>query len=156
MVQKTVNRIIASNTIGEFWDDSVRKCLPYAINSSDATNNVIGRYFTSSDGVSVSAGGEGAGVGVFVGPKTQPNFNGDLTATTTVPNNVIGEFCTMGRVVVNLGAQSTFGAEVNYTVATGALGVGAGDNSTTKTIPNAFVLVPGGSDGLCVVEFGRN
>lgn len=136
--QSTVNLNQAFGVVGEIYHDGPVRAQPGLISSGDATQNVVGRVFTTSAGgdaalggnvATFGAGGSGAIQAVLIAPKNYASrgttAGGTLAPTLTLANNEIGEFLTMGSIVVALPAAANIGDAVKYNTTTGVIGVGA-------------------------------
>lgn len=143
--QTTVNQNYAFGVPGEILLSGPWRSAPYNINSASAAYNIIGATaFTTSDGVAAAAGGViGNGVvfaGILANPKEYATYGGStgpLSPTLTLPNNWIGDFCTMGLLLATLPAACAVGDQVLMDTTTGALStmspntVGTATQSTT-------------------------
>lgn len=90
---------------GELIFEGPLRATPGVIKGADPTLNVVGRAFTidPADGQYV-AGGTGVYGGILSNPKALSSVGtsagGPLAPTLTVPNGTLGEFATMGIIVV--------------------------------------------------------
>lgn len=146
--QSTVNIEQAFGYVGELFDDSPRIAAPFALNSGDATDNVVGRAFTLATASPTDGSGSGyaqaGGTGVFVGILMNPKVyaavgtSGDpLAASLALPNYTIGEFLTMGTINIAVPAACNVGDHVLFSQTDGTLTtqspttVGTATQSTT-------------------------
>lgn len=156
MFQTSVKRALGFGVVGELAFEGPLRAQPGVIKSADAANNVVGRAFTidPADGTYV-AGGSGAFGGILANPKEYPSLGtqagGPLAPTLTVPNGTIGDFVSMGELVVTLdGTAGEIGAPVYYVTATGVLTLNA---TGTTAIPNAkLVRYEHSGAGLAVIR----
>ncbi|POP42333.1 hypothetical protein CHU32_03605 [Superficieibacter electus] len=141
-----VNDSLAFGIPGEFYADGPSRAVPAMINSANAGYNMIGRAFTYNADGTVTAGGTGAFAGILINPKSQPLYGtaqNPLEASTTLPNGLNAEFCTMGILIVTFTTAVTIGQKVVfdtqhgilYTVDATATAAGTGK----AFVPNAFV-----------------
>lgn len=118
------------------------------INSTVASNNVFGRVFTlNSDNVTVGAGGTGEIWGILANPKEYASFggsNGPLSPSFALPNNTVGDFVEMGKLVVALygTVDAAPGLGLQFSQANGQISIpkvqGTADTGCTL-LPNTFV-----------------
>jgi hypothetical protein len=146
--QSTVSANMGFGVVGEIFDDGPRRAQPFILRSDDAALNVFGRAFTVlSEGVA-EAGKDGAQVfaGILINPKAHASYGtaagGPLAPTLTLANEVVGELCSEGSIVVTLPGAANIGDLVYFTDATGVLtttapGAAAPANSTL--IEGAYV-----------------
>lgn len=146
-VQTTVSNDLTSGVVGTMATEGPTRSQTFSILSADASNNVIGRAFTTNTltatGVdTVGAGGTGVFAGIFINPRTQASVgttSGTLEGTLAVPNGTVGDFAVMGEFFVSLSnSGATVGDGVFFTNATGALSSGTASTGQTQ-IPNCTV-----------------
>lgn len=176
--QTAVANNIAFGVVGEPFLYGPVRAQPGKIVSADAAQNVIGRAFTvvasgtasfetvaDPKPLTVAAGGTGVFAGILGMPKNYvaagTTAGGTLAASTTLPNNTIGElFQECAGLIVTLPAACAVGDWVYWTNATGVL---------TTTAPGAAApanstRVPGGkveryesaAAGLAVISFNSS
>ena len=164
-LQTSVRADQASGVVGEIIYSGPHRAIPGILNTTDATQNVIGRAFThvAANDLQVAAGGTGVFAGILIAPKEMTtsgtSAGGALAATLTMPNNTNVELLRMGYVVVSLSTDAAIGDDVCYVDATGALfavdpGAAAGAGNTK--IPNANVAYYNTTGaGLAVIELSN-
>jgi hypothetical protein len=180
--QSTVNIELGFGIVGEWFDTSPHNAQPGMLNSGSAVNNVIGSYFTvihgeGDDGTGaqttqMQAGGTGALGGILANPKQYAAFGtsagGPLAPTTTLANDKIADFATMGDINVLMPAACNIGDLVTYATATGVLAsmppttVGTATQSTTTLTvvtpatgnihPGSVVQIAGGESVRVLAE----
>lgn len=126
MFQTTVPFNLGLGVVGELFDDAPVRSQPFILDSASALNNVIGRGFSISAPGVARAGNSGAlpFAGILANTKTAASYGvtGDtLGDTVTLPDYKVGEFVTMGSIVVALPAVAAIGNLVLYDGTTGAL-----------------------------------
>lgn len=134
MFQQVVNQTQAFGVVGEVFNNGPIRSAPATIVSSDPLQNIVGRAFTLTTGAIaapqptdasiVQAGGTGTFAGILVAPKTYASSgaNGDpLAPTLQLANQTIGEFLTMGEILVNIPNPANIGDFVTYNTLTGSL-----------------------------------
>lgn len=160
--QTTVRFDNAFGVVGELRYDGPKRSKPGLLNTTSAANNVIGRAFTLNSDGTVGAGGTGTFWGILANPKVYAaqgtSAGGTLAPTLTLPNNVEGEFVTMGFLIIApTNASTTIGMDVHFVQADGTLlAVAAGTTpaaGNTK-VPNATIdYVPQpNANGMAVVR----
>lgn len=143
MPQSTVFTNQAFGVIGEFYKSSPKRCDPYILDTTDPTNNVIGRAFSVKADGFVQAGNPASNkpfAGFLVNPKAYTTsgtaLGGSLAPTLTLPNETVVEIANMGELIVTLPSGGNVGDSVIYDVLTGALDVVApGD-----LLPDGFLF----------------
>lgn len=154
-LQSTVNLAQGFGVVGELFSAGPTRAQSAILNSGDAANNVVGRYFTlSAEGVA-QAGGSGAIAGILANPKEYPltgTAGQPLAPSLTLPNGVVGDFVTMGEIIVAVPGAAAIGDAVKYNTTTGVLGTGA-PGAGEAAVPNAQVIkfTPAGA-GLAVIK----
>lgn len=142
--QSTVRAFSASGVAGEFACDGPTRAQSAILNSASAAYNIIGRAFTvSSEGVA-AAGGTGRFLGILAMPKeyaTSGTTSGTLAPTTTLPNNAVADFVSMGIMFVTLPAAAAIGDLVQYDTTTGALSTTPATTSFTGSIATTVLTV---------------
>jgi hypothetical protein len=135
---------------GEQYSDGPWRAQSYSIDSTDATNNIIGATMCSITGQGVCAAGNTGGTAVFAGllvdPKDIALFGSGgipLNPTLTVPNFTQVECATMGSYVVTLPGAAAIGDWVIYDQTTGAI----------STVAPGTSLPMGSSWGNAVVDY---
>lgn len=154
--QTSVKKALGFGVVGELAFEGPLRAQPGTLKSASAANNVVGRAFTidPADGTYV-AGGAGAFGGILANPKVYPALGtqagGPMAPSITLPNGAIGEFVSMGEIVVELDAAAgEIGAAVYYVPATGALTLTATSNTA---VPNAkLVRFEHSGAGLAVIR----
>lgn len=151
---------------GEFAFDGPKRAEPGLLNSAAAANNVIGRAFTldaATPGVwragDPTANGER--IAILTGPKQYAAYGdatGPLAASLTLPNGVVGQFATMGQIIVrSTTPNNAVGNIVRFVQASGEIVTAAPGTALPagqSEIPNATVIrVPQpADDGLVVIQ----
>lgn len=157
--QSTVNINQGFGVVGEIAFDGPTRAQPGVTKAGTATaaDIVIGRAFTidAADG-QFQPGGTGVFGGILANPKTYASIGtqagGPLAPTLTLPAGTVGEFVTMGEIIVALPAAAAIGAGIYFTNATGALGVGTAGAGQTQ-IPTAKVKrYANAAAGLAVIS----
>lgn len=122
-----------------------------------AANIIVGRAFTidAADG-QFQPGGTGVFGGILSDPKSLQSVGtlagGPLAPTLTVPAGTVGQFVTMGEIVVYLDNAAAIGDGVFFTNATGVLSAGTASTGQTQ-IANAQVKrYANAAAGLAVVS----
>jgi hypothetical protein len=164
-MQRSVRFDIGAGVPGELAFDGPMRGLPGVLNSSDAANNVVGRWFTRNSDGTFGAGGTGAEGGILANPKTYAAqgtaTDGTLAPTLTLRNGEIGEFVTEGEYFVPLGVPAVQGYDVHYSTTTGeltAVAAGTAPVSGYAPVPGAKVSrfkQSGSGGGLAVVWLGK-
>lgn len=162
MFQSTVNFDQGFGVVGELAFDGPVRSAPVTLNSTDAINNVIGRYFTRNADGTYAAGGEGAEGGILANPKVYAAqgtaAGGSLAPTLTLRNGEIAEVVRMGEIIIQVDVAATPGNDVHYNTTTGALTAvasGTAPASGFAAIPNAKISRVRQADaagGLCVAR----
>lgn len=144
--QSTVNVNYAFGVIGELIVDSPTRVEPLTL---DATGGSVGNYFTKSNstGIATQGGTIASGTvaaGFLVNPKTYKSIGSTSTLDPvfTLAGNSIGEFLTMGTIVVNSTTAANIGDQVQYNTTTGAISCvapGAIATAGNALIPTATV-----------------
>lgn len=122
------------------------------LNSSDAANNVFGRYFTldtSGEEVFAQAGGTGAFGGILVHSKEHAIDLYSNDPIFSLSNGKWGTLLEMGCVYIRLpdGVTAKEGDTVNYNTTTGEIvSVGSADTGEAQ-IPNAVIYRGNVADG---------
>ena len=128
--QTEVRREQGFGVIGVVRLDSPHRANSAYLNSPDAANNVIGRFFTYTDATAtnVEAGDPGAAgqvpAGFLVAPKTyalQGTAAGTLEPSLQLPNNTQVELLVEGDIIVEVTTASEVGHAVYYSEADGTL-----------------------------------
>lgn len=113
---------------------------------------------------STSMAGTGGEPTVFAGilcnPKAYASYgtveNGTLAPTMNLPDNALGEFLTMGTVVIALGSAGNIGNTLVYDVDTGeifAVAPGAAPGNGRAVVPNAVLYrYPTSAPGLAAAR----
>lgn len=131
--QTQVNIQLAFGVAGALYDDSPMRASRWALNSSNAANNLIGSTaltLVSADpgnseasGVA-QAGGSGMFVGILANTKTavtSGTTGGALNPTVALPNWAIQEAVSFGHLIVNLPGPANPGDKVCFDQSTGQL-----------------------------------
>ena len=145
--QSTINIAQGFGVVGEIVFDGPTRAQPGVLKVGTSTAGgadiVVGRAFTidAADG-QFQPGGTGTFGGILANPKALSSIGtssgGPLAPTLTVPAGEVGEFVTMGEILVALPAAAAIGALIYFTNATGILGVGTAAGGQTQ-IPTARV-----------------
>lgn len=156
-LQKTVYTQQAIGVIGDFADDSPKRVAPYNLTANGEVMPVIGCAFTQGTADNeATIGGSGAFVGVAVNSKDYAIYN-NLTASLELPDNSIGQLCTMGHVYVTSTTAVTPGYIAAFNPTTGAIAAyedseAAGTASAT-VIPNAkFIRISAKANEVAILE----
>ena len=140
---------------GELVFDGPRRAQPGVVKGT-AANIVVGRAFTidSADG-QFQPGGTGAFGGVLINPKALQSLgtsaNGPLAPTLTVPAGTVGEFCTMGEIIVQLNGACAIGDGVYFVQADGTLAAGNAGAGQTQIANAKVVRYANAAAGLAVI-----
>lgn len=147
--QPSIRQFPTDGIVGDFSLDGPIRSQSVLLNSSDPTQNVIGRAVTmtaGSDGVAV-AGGTGVFGGILTQSKTYASLGGSsgpLSPTLTLPNNLPAQATTVAPgIFVTLTTTANVGDQVYFVQATGALGAvapGSGAGAGNTLIPGASVI----------------
>lgn len=143
--------------VGEIVFEGPLRATAGVIKGADPTLNVVGRAFTIdvADGA-YTAGGTGVFGGILSNPKALSTSGtaagGALAPTLTVPNGTVGEFVTMGEIVVALSNAANIGDGVYFTNATGALSAGTASTGQTQIANAKVVRFSNAAAGLAVVS----
>lgn len=126
--QSTVALDQGFGVVGELFTNSPVRAAPYTLDSADAVNNVIGRYFTVKDQGIAQAGGAPTlpVAGILATPKAYSSqgtaVGGSLAPTLTLRNAEVCEIVSMGQINVTLPAAAQIGDKVTYNTTSGLLG----------------------------------
>lgn len=157
-IQTTVSLQQGFGVPGELMTDSPHRAQPFTIVTTDHPEyNVMGRAFTVTDQGFATAGGTGVFAGLLVGPKEQANYGVDgntLGATLTIANNVVGECCTMGEVIVSLPGAAGIGDLVTYDTSTGELDTVTNGSAFTGATSTTTLTVTGFTAGGAPIGIG--
>lgn len=155
--QSTVALNQGFGVIGSIVFEGPLRATTGVIKGADPTLNVVGRAFTIdvADGA-YTAGGTGVFGGILANPKSLSTAGtaagGALAPTLTVPNGTIGEFVTMGEIVVALGAAANIGDAVKFVNATGVIATGAPIAGETAIANAKVVRFSNAAAGLAVIS----
>lgn len=155
--QQTVNTNQGFGVIGELLLDGPLRAQP-GILKGTAANIVIGRAFTRdpADGKFQPGGDAGVFGGILANPKTYANngtsAGGSLAPTLTLIAGTVGEFVTMGYIVVTLSNAANVGDGVWYDDVTGALGAGVASTGQTQIAGAQVVRYANAAPGLAVIS----
>lgn len=163
--QSTVRIDATDGIVGEIAFGGPFYAEPKILNSTAATNNVIGRGFQQVSGeddqVSADVGSAGVFAGILAFPKehtTAGTSAGTLEATLTLNNNEVASLVKEARgMIVSLAAAANIGDFVYYNFSTGVISTAAPADSTpagTARVPNGVVVrnnIP--SAGLAYIDF---
>jgi hypothetical protein len=158
--QSTVNIEQGFGVVGEIILDGPLRAQPGVLKGT-AADIVVGRAFTidTADG-KFQPGGTGIFGGILSNPKAMASFgtsaNGPLAPTLTVPAGEVGEFVTMGYLVVALANAATIGQGVFFTNATGALSAGTAAGGQTQIANAQVVRVSNAATGLAIISLTGN
>jgi len=159
--QSTVALNQGFGVVGEIVFEGPLRATPGIIKGADASLNVVGRAFTidTADG-QYTAGGTGVFGGILANPKALSSVGtsagGPLAPTLTVPNGTVGEFVTMGEIVVALGAAANIGDAVKFVNATGVIATGAAGAGETAIANAKVVRFSNAAAGLAVISLTGN
>lgn len=162
--QSTVRIDQTTGIVGDIAFNGPMRAEPGILNTTTASNNVIGRAFThvASSDTQIAAGGTGAFAGILINSKeytTSGTTNGTLDATTTLPNNTTVSYLTMGYVFVSLSGAANIGDDVHFVQSTGALlaaTAGSAPAGGNTKVPNASVVFYNTSGaGLAVIRLNN-
>lgn len=153
-----INTGLARGVPGDIATYSPHRGTARFLQSTDAANNVFGRYFTLNtvgEEVYAQAGGMGAFGGILVHSKEHARCLCGNDPLFSLPNGKWGTLLEMGCVYIQLptGVTAKEGDLVKYTVATGVLGVGEvtppaeGQDATEAQVPNAVIYRGNVADG---------
>ena len=159
-LQSTVALNQGFGVVGEIQFEGPTRAQPGVtkVGTATAADIVVGRAFTidAADGL-FQPGGTGVFGGILANPKglasVGTSAGGPLAPTLTIPAGTVGEFLTMGEILVQLPAAAPIGGLIYFVNATGVLGVGTAAGGQTQ-IPNAVVKrYANAAAGLAVVSF---
>lgn len=158
-LQSTVALNQGFGLVGEIAFEGPTRAKPGVIKVGAATaaDIVVGRAFTidTADGA-YSPGGTGVFGGILANPKGLASYGsaagGPLAPTLVVPAGEVGEFLTMGEIIVALGNGALIGAPVYFTNATGALSAGTAGAGQTQIANAQVVRYSNVTAGLVVVS----
>ena len=156
--QQTINIYNALGIVGDLaFADGGERAIGATINSSGATPNLFGNYFTQSayataepagaapNGAVCQAGGTGPLGGILSNPKANALYGtstNPLGASLSLPDNTVGQLLQRGYVFVNLPGPANPEDLVTYDPLTGNL------NSISPTLGLTASIAPGGSAGV--------
>lgn len=147
--------------VGEIQYEGPTRAKPGVIKGT-AANLVVGRWFNIdtadgqyTPGTALAAGSIVLG-GILANPKGLASVGtqagGPLAPTLTVPAGTVGEFVSMGEILVQLTTAAKIGDGVFYVNADGTLGAGTAGAGQTQ-IPNATVVrYTNAAAGLAVIS----
>jgi len=128
--QSTINVAQGFGVVGEIVFDGPTRAQPGVLKVGTSTAGgadiVVGRAFTidAADG-QFQPGGAGTFGGILANPKALSSIGtssgGPLAPTLTVPAGEVGEFVTMGEILVALAAAAAIGDGVMFANVTGIL-----------------------------------
>ena len=159
-LQSTVALNQGFGVVGEIQFEGPTRAQPGVtkVGTATAADIVVGRAFTidAADGL-FQPGGTGVFGGILANPKALASVGtaagGPLAPTLTIPAGTVGEFLTMGEILVALPAAAPIGSGIYFTNTTGVLGVGTAGGGQTQ-IANAVVKRYANlAAGLAVVSF---
>lgn len=157
--QSTVALNQGFGVVGELAFEGPLRAQPGVLKGT-AANIVVGRAFTidSADG-QFQPGGTGAFGGILANPKALASYGtsggGPLAPTLTVPAGEVGEFVTMGSLVVQLTNAAAIGAGVYFVNADGTLAAGTAGAGQTQIVGAKVQRYANAAAGLAVVEFNQ-
>jgi len=155
--QSTVYLDQGFGVVGEIAFEGPKRATPGVIKGATPANNVVGRAFTIdvSDGA-YSPGGTGVFGGILSNPKALSSVGtsagGPLAPTLTVPNGTVGEFLTMGEIIVALPAGANIGDAIYFVNADGTLAAGTASTGQTQIANAKVVRFSNAAAGLAVVS----
>lgn len=154
--QSTVATNQGFGVVGEIQFEGPTRAQPGVVKGT-AANIVVGRAFTidAADG-QFSPGGTGVFGGILANPKGLASVGtaagGPLAPTLTIPAGTVGEFLTMGEILVAMTDAAAIGDPVYFIQADGTLATGTAGAGQTQ-IPTARVKRYANTNpGLCVVS----
>jgi hypothetical protein len=159
-LQSTVALNQGFGVVGEIQFEGPTRAQPGVtkVGTATAADIVVGRAFTidAADGL-FQPGGTGVFGGILANPKGLASVGtqagGPLAPTLTVPAGTVGEFLTMGEILVALPAAAAIGALIYFTNATGVLGVGTAGAGQTQIVGAVVKRYANAAAGLAVVSF---
>lgn len=148
---------------GELLTDSPHRAKTYILNSADADYNIVGAtaFTLDSEGKARAGGAISEGhpfIGILANPKVYANsgtaLGGALAPSLVLRNGEIGEFVTMGQLIVTLPGAAAIGDLVAYDNTTGALSTVAAFFSGTGAIATDTLTVTAVDAGSGVLGVG--
>lgn len=155
-MQSTVALNQGFGVVGEVVFEGPLRAQP-GILKGTAANIIVGRAFTidSADG-QFQPGGTGVFGGILSDPKALQSVGtlagGPLAPTLTVPAGTVGQFVTMGEIVVALDNAAAIGDGVFFTNATGVLSAGTASTGQTQIAGAQVKRYANAAAGLAVVS----
>lgn len=157
-LQSTVNLAQGFGVIGELFSAGPLRAQPAILDSGDAANNVVGRYFTLTEEGKAEAGGTGPIAGILANPKEYPltgTAGQPLAPSLTLPNGLVGDFVTMGEIIVAVPAAAAISDKVAYDTATGELSTVPAQVSVTGAIATTTLTVSAVAAGSAPLAVGQ-
>lgn len=157
-LQSTVNLAQGFGVVGELFSAGPTRAQSAILNSGNAANNVVGRYFTLSEEGKAQAGGTGPIAGILANPKEYPltgTAGQPLAPSLTLPNGLVGDFVTMGEIIVALPGAAAIGAKVVYDTTTGELDTVPAQVSVTGAIATTTLTVSAMDAGSAPLAVGQ-
>jgi hypothetical protein len=135
--QSTVNIVSAFGVVGEIINDGPQRAEPLTL---DSVGGAIGLAYTKTNTTNIATVGgavvNGTSVfaGILVNPKVYASRGASgspLDPSFTLPGFALGEFLTMGTIVVALTGAGNIGDLIQYNTTTGALSAVAPGSSAS-------------------------
>jgi hypothetical protein len=145
--------------VGEIVFDGPRRATPGIVKGT-AANIVVGRAFTidAADG-QYSPGGTGAFGGILSNPKGYSSFGtaagGSLAPTLTLLAGTVGEFVTMGEILVADSTSANIGDKVMFSQSTGEITSLPSLVSVTGAISTTTLTVSAVATGSAPLAVGQ-
>lgn len=158
-LQSTVALNQGFGVVGEIVFEGPLRAQPGVLKGT-AANIVVGRYFTIdlTDGA-FQPGGSGQPGGVLANPKGLASYGtsagGPLAPTLVVPAGTVGEFVTMGLILVALAAAASIGDKATYDTTTGVIGTVPPLVSATGSITTTVLTVTAMGTGSAPFAVGQ-
>jgi len=145
-MQSTVSLDQGFGVVGELNLDGPLRANPGVVKGASAANIVVGRAFTIdlSDG-QYAYGGTGVFGGILANPKALQSIGtsagGPLAPTLVVPAGTVGDFVTMGEVVVSAANAVNIGDLAMFAQATGIISALPAQVSATGSISTTTLTI---------------
>lgn len=158
-LQSTVALNQGFGVIGEIVFEGPTRAQPGVtkVGTATAADLVVGRAFTidAADG-QFQPGGTGVFGGILANPKGLASVGtaagGPLAPTLTVPAGTVGEFLTMGEMLVTLPEAAAIGVGVYFVNATGVLHAGVAGAGQTQIADAIVKRYANAAAGLAVIS----
>lgn len=158
-LQSTVALNQGFGVVGEIVFEGPLRAQPGVVKGT-AANIVVGRYFTIdlTDG-QFQPGNSGQPGGILANPKAMSSIGtqagGPLAPTLTVPAGTVGEFVSMGLILVALAAAASIGDKATYDTTTGVIGTVPPLVSATGSITTTVLTVTAMGTGSAPFAVGQ-